>query len=108
MNTQLKKGILEMCILYVISEHDMYGFEVIERLAEDIDVNENTIYPILRRLTNQELFKTYEKQTTLGAPRKYYQITEQGKFRLNESLNEWKSFLKGVFNIVGGHFDEQK
>jgi PadR family transcriptional regulator PadR len=108
MNTQLKKGILEMCILYVIDEKDMYGFEVIERLAKDIDVNENTIYPILRRLTAQHLFKTYEKQTSLGAPRKYYQITEQGKQRLNESLDEWKSFLEGVFNIVGGHFNEQK
>ncbi len=106
MNTQLKKGILEMCILYVINEKDMYGFEVIERLATDIDVNENTIYPILRRLTAQDLFTIYEKQTNLGAPRKYYQITTEGKKRLNENVKEWKTFLNGVFKIVGGTFNE--
>jgi PadR family transcriptional regulator PadR len=102
MNTQFKKGILEMCILYVISEKDMYGFEVIERLAKDIDVNENTVYPILRRLTTQKLFSTYQKQTNLGAPRKYYRITDQGSQKLDQSLNEWKTFLNGVFQIVGG------
>ncbi len=106
MNTQLKKGILEMCILYVINEKDMYGFEVIERLAKDIDVNENTVYPILRRLTAQELFIIYEKQTNLGAPRKYYQITELGKQRLEENITEWKTFLNGVFKIVGGKINE--
>lgn len=106
MNTQLKKGILEMCVLYVINEQDMYGFEVIERLAKDIDVNENTIYPILRRLTAQHLFTIYEKQTNLGAPRKYYQITDSGKQRLAENINEWKTFLNGVFKIVGGTFNE--
>ncbi|MCD4826642.1 MAG: PadR family transcriptional regulator [Acholeplasmataceae bacterium] len=102
MNTQFKKGILEMCILYVINEQDMYGFEVIERLAKDIDVNENTVYPILRRLTSQDLFTTYQKQTNLGAPRKYYKITTQGQSKLNHSLDEWKTFLNGVFHIVGG------
>lgn len=106
MNTQLKKGILEMCVLYVINEQDMYGFEVIERLAKDIDVNENTVYPILRRLTSQDLFTIYEKQTNLGAPRKYYKITDSGKTKLKESLGEWKQFLKGVFKIVGGPIHE--
>ena len=106
MNTQLKKGILEMCVLYVINEHDMYGFEVIEKLAKDIDVNENTIYPILRRLTAQKLFIIYEKQTNLGAPRKYYQITKAGKKRLEENLSEWKTFLNSLFKIIGGNENE--
>ncbi|MBE0701472.1 MAG: PadR family transcriptional regulator, partial [Acholeplasmataceae bacterium] len=68
MNTQFKKGILEMCILSLINQHDMYGFEVIETLAKEIDVNENTVYPILRRLTGQNLFETYVEQTNIGAP----------------------------------------
>lgn len=102
MNTQFKKGILEMCILYVINEKDMYGFEVIDRLANSIDVNENTVYPILRRLTSQNLFTTYQKETNLGAPRKYYKITKVGTSKLNQSLDEWKTFLNGVFNIIGG------
>ena len=106
MNTQFKKGILEMCILYVISEKDMYGFEVIELLAKTIDVNENTVYPILRRLTSQSLFTTYQKQTTLGAPRKYYKITGEGTKKLDQSLTEWQTFLDGVFQIIGGNKNE--
>lgn len=106
MSTQFKKGILEMCILYVINESDMYGFEVIECLAKAIDVNENTVYPILRRLTAQNLFITYQKQTNLGAPRKYYKITSEGSKRLKQSLNEWQTFLNGVFQIIGGEKNE--
>ena len=106
MNTQFKKGIVEMCILSIINQHDMYGYEVIEKLATDIDVNENTVYPILRRLTSQGLFDTYMEQTNIGAPRKYYKITELGKEKLEEYEQEWKSFLKGVFKLLGGNANE--
>ncbi|MBU1141452.1 MAG: PadR family transcriptional regulator [Firmicutes bacterium] len=107
MNTQFKKGILEMCILSIIRARDMYGFEVIEKLASDIDVNENTVYPILRRLTGQGLFETYIEQTNIGAPRKYYQITDLGKEKLDEYEKEWTSFLKGVFRLLGGNENEK-
>lgn len=106
MNTQFKKGIVEMCILSIIKERDMYGYEVIEKLASDIDVNENTVYPILRRLTSQGLFDTYMEQTNIGAPRKYYKVTDLGKEKLNEYEQEWKSFLKGVFKLLGGTANE--
>jgi len=102
MNTQFKKGILEMCILSIIKERDMYGYEVIEKLSTDIDVNENTVYPILRRLTSQGLFDTYMEQTNIGAPRKYYQITSLGNEKLSDYEKEWNSFLKGVFKLLGG------
>jgi len=84
----------------------MYGYEVIEKLATDIDVNENTVYPILRRLTSQGLFDTYMEQTNIGAPRKYYKVTDLGKEKLNEYEQEWKSFLKGVFKLLGGTANE--
>ncbi len=106
MNTQFKKGIVEMCIMSIIKQNDMYGYEVIEKLATDIDVNENTVYPILRRLTSQGLFDTYMEQTNIGAPRKYYKITSLGKEKLEEYEIEWKSFLKGVFKLLGGIADE--
>lgn len=106
MNTQFKKGILEMCILSLVDKRDMYGFEVIEKLSSAIEVNENTVYPILRRLTGQGLFDTYMEQTNIGAPRKYYQITETGKEKLNEYETEWKTFLKGVFRLLGGNENE--
>ncbi|MDX9691820.1 MAG: PadR family transcriptional regulator [Acholeplasmataceae bacterium] len=102
MNTQFKKGIVEMCILGIIKQKDMYGFEVIDSLSKEIDVNENTVYPILRRLTSQGLFETYEKTTNIGAPRKYYKITSYGLDKYMEYEKEWKTFLEGVFRLLGG------
>ncbi len=103
MNSQFKKGIIEMCVLSVISKKDMYGFEVIESLAKEIDVNDNTIYPILRRLTTQGYFQTYLESTGIAAPRKYYQITNEGIKKLNEYHLEWSTFLEGVYKIIGGN-----
>ncbi len=103
MNTQFKKGIVEMCVLSLMEHKDLYGFEVIEALATAIEVNENTVYPILRRLTAQGLFSTYVEQTSLGAPRKYYHLTDLGQERLGEYRYEWQSFLKGVNRILGGN-----
>ncbi len=102
MNTQFKKGIVEMCILAVVKQKDMYGFEVIDTLSKQIEVNENTVYPILRRLTGQGLFETYEKTTNVGAPRKYYKMTSLGLKKYEEYEHEWRTFLEGVFKLLGG------
>ncbi len=102
MNTQFKKGIVELCVLSLIESKDMYGFEVIEILSKTIDVNENTVYPILRRLTAQDYFSTYYEPTTLGAPRKYYKITKAGKDIYEAYMTEWRDFLQGVNQILGG------
>lgn len=102
MNSQFKKGILEMCVLSLISKKDMYGFEVIDTLAKEIDVNENTVYPILRRLTASQYFETYMESTGIAAPRKYYRITPLGQSKMDEYMSEWRKFLEGVFRILGG------
>ncbi|SRR5690606_22793006 len=102
MNAQFKKGIVEICILKVISEEEMYGFEIIERLSKRLDINENTIYPILRRLTEQGLFTTYTKESQLGAPRKYYKITTEGVEALKIYQQEWTEFLNNVMAILKG------
>lgn len=106
MNTQFKKGIIELCVLKIVSYKDMYGFEVIENISKEIEVNENTIYPILRRLTKQELFETYKESMSIGAPRKYYKLTEKGHKRLQEAENEWTSFLESVSRVLGGYHNE--
>lgn len=107
MNSQFKKGIIEMCVLDVVSKEDLYGFAVIDRLSREIDVNENTVYPILRRLTDQGYFTTYSEPTKVGAPRKYYAITDSGKARLDEFQSEWRKFLEGVFHILEAENHEQ-
>ena len=107
MNSQFKRGIIEMCVLKMISREDMYGFQLIETISKEVDVNENTIYPILRRLTKQGLFDTYSKSMSVGAPRKYYSLTDTGTVKLEEYESEWRKFLDGVYRILGGSKNEK-
>lgn len=107
MNSQFKKGIIEMCVLHVVAQEDLYGFAVIETVSKEIDVNENTIYPILRRLTEQGHLRTYLEATKMGAPRKYYSITDDGRKRLVEQETEWKQFINGVYKLLGGISHEE-
>jgi len=101
-NSQFKKGIIELCVIAVIAKKDMYGYEVIDTISSVLDVNENTIYPILRRLTEQDLLENYVVTTAIGAPRKYYRLTQKGIKRFEELRQEWVSFLGGVVQLIGG------
>lgn len=107
MNSQFKKGIIEMCVLKMISNKDMYGFELIQSISKEIEVNENTLYPILRRLTKQGLFDTYSETIAgVGAPRKYYTLTDLGEQKLEEQRTEWQKFIDSVHRILGGTSNE--
>ncbi|MCR8745067.1 PadR family transcriptional regulator [Romboutsia lituseburensis] len=99
MNTQFRKGVLEICVLALISKKDMYGYEIVQNISKVIDVNEGTIYPILRRLTKEEYFETYILESSEGPARKYYKLTELGKENLKKLMIEWKEFVKAV-NIL--------
>jgi PadR family transcriptional regulator PadR len=102
MNAQFKKGVVEMCILKLVSKRDMYGLEVIEVISEEIEVNENTVYPILRRLTVAGYFDTYKEKNLAGPDRKYYKVTIEGEHYLEELLEEYQEFTNRVSRIIGG------
>nr|WP_207744140.1 PadR family transcriptional regulator [Romboutsia sp. 1001713B170131_170501_G6] len=98
-NTQFRKGVLEICVLALISKKDMYGYEIVQNISKVIEVNEGTIYPILRRLTKEGYFDTYILESSEGPARKYYKLTDLGKENLNKLIIEWKDFVKAV-NIL--------
>jgi len=109
MNAQFKRGIVELCVLSELIQEDMYGYMIINNISQHLDVNENTIYPILRRLTKEDYFTTYLKESNIGAPRKYYKITEKG-FKYYLTLRDsWDSFIGGVYEILnkGGKKNEE-
>jgi len=101
MNAQFKKGVVEMCILKLISLRDMYGLEVIEGISKEIDVNENTVYPILRRLTVAGYFETYKEKNESGPDRKYYKVTSEGMMYLKDLVEEYQEFTSRVERIIG-------
>ena len=76
---QLKKGVLELCVLALLSRGDSYGYDIAARLAEAIDMGEGTIYPLMRRLRGDGLVETYLKESDSGPPRKYFRLTEAGR-----------------------------
>ncbi|MBQ8998985.1 MAG: PadR family transcriptional regulator [Clostridium sp.] len=96
MNTQFRKGVLEICVLTLISKKDMYGYEIVQNISKVIEVNEGTIYPILRRLTKEEYFETYILESNEGPARKYYKITDKGTENLHRLKSEWNEFVGAV------------
>lgn len=103
MNTQLKKGVLELCVLELLRTGDRYGYELVAKISKSIEISEGTIYPLLRRLQSEGYMSTYLKESSEGPPRKYYQLTTKGEEKRVEYLKDWRSFVDGVEKIVGGH-----
>lgn len=99
-NTQFKKGVLELLVLVIVEKDDKYGYELVEEVSKIVDVNEGTIYPILKRLTNEKLFDTYLEESTEGPPRKYYHLTPLGRKKKEELLKSWKEFETSVNKFI--------
>lgn len=99
-NTQFKKGVLELLVLLNVRNEDRYGYELVEAVSKVVDVNEGTIYPILKRLTNESYFETYLKESNEGPPRKYYHLTILGKKRMEEMLDEYEKFSASVNKFI--------
>lgn len=100
LNIQFKKGVLELCVLVLLNKKDCYGYELVQKISDQIDISEGTVYPLLRRLNKEGYFTTYLKESTEGPPRKYYRLTDKGKAYLNELLNKWDAFTKGVNELI--------
>ena len=99
---QLKKGVLELCVLALLSEHDSYAYEIASRLADSIGMGEGTIYPLMRRLQNDRLVETYLVESPAGPSRKYYRLTPGGAASFSAQKAAWSSFAGAVQGILGG------
>jgi PadR family transcriptional regulator PadR len=100
-DTQMMKGILEGCILKIISKEELYGYKTVERLNEiGFDVNEATVYPILTRLENKGHLKGEKRPSPLGPMRKYYFVTQEGQTNLQEFRETWLRMMKMVNELM--------
>lgn len=101
---QMRKGILEYCILLIIAQQDAYVPDIISKLkASKMIVVEGTIYPLLTRLKNTGLLSYRWEESQQGPPRKYYSITEQGRGFLKELENSWEELTSAVNSIKENH-----
>ena len=98
MDAQLKRGVLDVCVLAAIKNEDSYGYKIIKDVSPVLKLSESTLYTILKRL---EEAKMLEVRTTMheGRVRKYYHITEKGLKRIDEFKNEWKEIM-GIYSFI--------
>ena len=94
---QMRKGVLELCILSIISDEEAYTSDIIGKLKEaDLIVVEGTLYPLLTRLKKSGLLQYTWRESTEGPPRKYYQLTDQGQDFLQGLLETWNQLVSAV------------
>ena len=103
-SSQLLKGVLDMCLLALISEEPSYGYEMVDKLQRRglALVSEGSIYPLLSRLQKKGYIQGYFVESAGGPPRKYYRIETEGKERLEDWVEEWQRVTAGVTEVLNG------
>ena len=107
MDIQMKRGLLDICVLAAIKDEDSYGYQIIKDMKPYVEISESTLYPILRRLESGELL-TVKTAEYNGRLRKYYQITKKGLERIEEFKKEWEEIISIYKFIIGegGELDD--
>ena len=98
MNIQLKRGLLDACVLAAIKNEDSYGYQIIKDMKPYVSISESTLYPILRRLEAAECL-TVRSVEHNGRLRKYYHITQAGLERIDQFIEEWKEIMS-IYQFV--------
>lgn len=98
MDAQLKRGVLDVCVLAAIKNEDSYGYKIIKDLRPILELSESTLYTILKRLeeANMLIVRSAEHE---GRLRKYYHITENGRRRIEDFKNEWKEIMQ-IYSFI--------
>lgn len=103
---ELLKGTTTLFILQLLNEGDKYGYEMTRELESKSDnlfqLKEGTLYPILHALENDNMIEAYWEETSSARKRKYYRITDKGRKGLQEKIEEWQTYSKGVMKVIGG------
>ena len=98
MEVQLKRGLLDVCVLAAIKNEDSYGYQIIKDMKPYVEISESTLYPILRRLEAAKLL-TVRSAEHNGRLRKYYHITPLGLERIEDFKEDWKELLS-IYQFV--------
>ena len=98
MDIQLKRGLLDVCVLAAIKNGESYGYQIIKDVKPYLEISESTLYPILRRLEENRMLRVRSAEHN-GRLRKYYSITGLGKERLAAFVEEWKEIM-GIYRFV--------
>jgi len=104
MDIQLKRGLLEVCVLTALCRGDSYGYQLVKDVSKVIEISESTLYPILKRLEAGSMVTVYSVEHN-SRLRKYYCITETGRQRIRDFLEEWKSIMR-VYQFIESEMND--
>jgi PadR family transcriptional regulator PadR len=100
MNAQFKKGVLELCVLSLLSQGDKYGYQLTEAISKQMSVAAGTLYLVLRRLNEENYFETYLVESQEGPARKYYKLTSEGHRHYRQLKAGWIEFVEQVNQLM--------
>ena len=101
LKSQMRKGLLEYCILSIISRDEAYASDILDTLKEaQLVVVEGTVYPLLTRMKNEGLLSYRWQESTDGPPRKYYALTDEGRELLSQLDSEWQSICQAINKVT--------
>ena len=98
---KIESSLLDACALAILHRGDTYGYEITQEMKKSITVSESTLYPVLRRLQQEQLCMTYD-QPYQGRNRRYYRITEKGEAQLRDYLKQWDDYRNAVQRLLDG------
>lgn len=98
MDTQLKRGLIEVCVLAALLDGESYGWALIKEISNHVEISESTLYPILKRLEAADLLTVSSREHN-GRLRKYYKITDKGVARINDFIDEQRQMQK-IFSYI--------
>ena len=98
MDNQLKRGLLDVCVLAAIQDEDSYGYRIIKDMKPYVEISESTLYPILRRLEAAKMLEVYSAEHN-GRLRKYYHITDSGIERIDAFKEDWREVIS-IYKFV--------
>lgn len=105
MERELKRGTLEMVLLKLLAEREMYGYELVtafdERSGGRFSMKDGTLYPVLYRLEKAALVEPHWQTPERGVPRKYYRVTAAGRAKTEELIEEWRAFVGAIDSLIG-------
>lgn len=99
-HVQLRKGVLDLCVLAVLSRGESYGYEIASTLVNAVGMGEGTIYPLMRRMQTDGLVETRLEESSSGPPRKYYRLTPLGQAVFEAHRRDWRAFSGAVDTLL--------
>ena len=106
LDPQMKRGLLEACVLSALARGDSYGYKIVKDLSVCVQVSESTLYPVLRRLQKDECLEVYDRECS-GRTRRYYKVTSRGWAQLHLYESEWRSYSDKITGLFEGKLSDR-